>query len=212
MPSRPRRSLSESSESAARDARQWAQLLERHRERLRRLVARRLDVRLRGRIDPSDVLQDAFLEASRRLPEIASNPQVPIYLWLRFLVRQKLAELHRRHLVVQARDAGREVSLARRNPADSSGVSRGDAIGGDVSSPSEAAIHAERRVRVEEALNRLDPIDREILVLRHFEQLTNGEAAEFLKLDKSAASKRYARAVIRLKNILLEMPGGLPED
>ena len=191
------------------DRRLWGELLERHRSRLRKLVVLRLDQRLRGRVDPSDVIQEAFLDASTRLADYAREPSpMPFYLWLRFLVGQKVMEHHRRHLGAQARDAAREVSLYRGAMPEASSAAIALQLLGRQSSPSQAAIRAERKLRLQEALNRMDPIDREVLVLRHYEQLTNGEAALVLGLDKSAASKRYARALIRLKDLLAALPGG----
>lgn len=188
------------------------QLLERYRGRLRKLVALRLDQRLQGRVDPSDLIQEAFLDASRRLPEYAREPEpMPFYLWLRFLTGQKLLELHRRHLGAQARDAAREVSLHRGPMPEATSAAIVAQLLGRQTSPSQAAVRAERKLRLQETLNRMDPIDREVLVLRHYEQLTNGEVALVLGLDKSAASKRYARALIRLKDLLAAMPGGLQE-
>jgi RNA polymerase sigma-70 factor (ECF subfamily) len=186
--------------------------LERHRARLRKLVALRLDPRLQGRVDPSDVIQEAYLDAARRLPEYEQEPErMPFYLWLRYLVGQRLVELHRRHLGAQARDVGREVSLYRGPMPEASSAAIAAQLIGRQTSPSQAAIRAERKFRLQEALNRLDPIDREVLVLRHYEQLTNNEVALVLGLEKFAASKRYARALIRIKDVLAEMPGGLQE-
>src|SRR5437870_9707080 len=99
--------------AAQGDKERWGDLLARHRERLRRMVALRLDHRLQGRIDPSDVIQEAYLEASNRLADYLRQPSMPFFLWLRFITGQKLLELHRHHLGAQARDAGREVSLYR---------------------------------------------------------------------------------------------------
>ena len=190
----------------------WGRLLEQHRARLRKLVALRLDPRLQGRVDPSDVIQEAYLDAARRLPEYARDPEpMPFYLWLRFLVGQRILEQHRFHLGAVAHDAGREVSLYRGPMPEASSAAIAAQLLGRQTSPSQAAIRAERKLRLQEALNRMDPIDREVLVLRHYEQLTNAEAALVLGLDKSAASKRYARALIRLKDLLSEMPGGLLE-
>ena len=190
----------------------WGRLLERHRARLRKLVALRLDPRLQGRVDPSDVIQEAYLDAARRLPEYARDPEpMPFYLWLRFLVGQRILEQHRFHLGAQGRDAGREVSLYRGPMPEATSAAIAAQLLGRQTSPSQAAIRAERKLRLQEALNRMDPIDREVLVLRHYEQLTNAEAALVLGLDKSAASKRYARALIRLKDFLAAMPGGLQE-
>jgi RNA polymerase sigma-70 factor, ECF subfamily len=199
-------------EAARGDQQAWGQLLQRYRDRLRRMIALRLDVRLQGRVDPSDVIQDGYLAASRRFADYAKDPAaMPFFLWLRFLVGQELQEQHRRHLGAQARDAGREVSLYRGAMPETTTAALAAQLMGKITSPSQAAVRAERKIRLQEALNSLDPIDREILVLRHYEQLSNGEAALVLGLDKSAASKRYARALVRLKEILSHLSGGLLE-
>ena len=190
---------------------EWGTLLERHRLRLRRMIALRLDRRLQGRVDASDVIQEAFLEASLRLPDYLREPSMPFFLWLRFLTGQKLLELHRHHLGAQMRDAGREVSLYRGSlPGASSAALAAQLLGHDTR-PSEAAIRAERKIRLQEALNSMDPLDREVLALRHFEQLNNAETAQALGLGESAASKRYVRALKRLKEILTSLPGGREE-
>ncbi|HEV3447356.1 MAG TPA: sigma-70 family RNA polymerase sigma factor [Gemmataceae bacterium] len=188
---------------------QWGALLERHRERLRRMVALRLDPRLQGRIDASDVIQDTYVEASLRLAEYLANPSMPFFLWLRFLAGQKLLTLHRHHLGTQMRDAGREISIYRgRLPETSSAALAAQLLGHDTR-PSEAAIRAEMKVRLQEALNNLDPLDREVLALRHFEQLNLAETAKVLGLTESGASRRHLRAVKRLKEILRQMPGNM---
>jgi RNA polymerase sigma-70 factor (ECF subfamily) len=162
----------------------WGRLLERHRARLCKLVALRLDPRLQGRVDPSDVIQEACLDAARRLPEYRREPErMPFDLWLRFLVGKRILELHRRHLGAQARDVGREVSLYRGPMPEASSAAIAAELIGRLTSPSQAAIRAERKLRLQEALNQMDPIDREVLVLRHHEQLTNSEAALVLGLD-----------------------------
>jgi RNA polymerase sigma-70 factor (ECF subfamily) len=186
-------------------------LLAHYRDRLRLMVSLRLDRRLQGRIDPSDVLQEAFLEATERLADYARAPDMPFFLWLRFLTAQKLLILHRRHLGTKARDAGREVSLYRGPLPEASSAALAAQLVGHTTTPSEAAMRAELQVRLQEALNRMEPLDREVLVLRHFEQLTNGETAQVLGLRESAASQRYARALLRLKDILTGLPGGLGE-
>jgi RNA polymerase sigma-70 factor (ECF subfamily) len=199
-------------ERAARGDRQaWGRLLDQHRDRLRRMVALRLDHRVQGRVDASDVIQEAYLDASNRLADYVKNPEMPFFLWLRSLVGQRILDQHRRHLGAQARDAGREVSLYRGAMPETTTAALAARLLGRQTSPSQAAIRAERKIRLQEALNSMDPLDREVLVLRHYEQLSNGEAALVLGLDKSAASKRYARALIRLKDILTHMPGGLHE-
>jgi RNA polymerase sigma-70 factor (ECF subfamily) len=175
------------------------------------MVALRLDQRLQGRLDASDVIQEAYLDASARLPEYLRQPAMPFFLWLRFLTGQKLLELHRRHLGARMRDAGREVSLYRGSlPATSSAALAAQLLGHDTR-PSEAAIRAERKIRLQEALNRMGPLDREVLALRHFEHLNNSEAAQVLGLAEAAASKRYVRALKKLKEILAGLPGGVEE-
>jgi RNA polymerase sigma-70 factor (ECF subfamily) len=182
-------------------------LFARYRERLRRLVRLRLDRRLSGRIDTSDVLQDAYLDVARRFPEYAAAPTVPFYLWLRALTGQRLVDLHRRHLGAEMRTAGREVSLYRGALPTASSASLAQQLLAGLTSPTQAAIREEMRLRLQEALNSMDALDREVLVLRHFEELSNGEAAEVLGIEPPAASKRYIRALRRLKAILDAVPG-----
>jgi RNA polymerase sigma-70 factor (ECF subfamily) len=178
-----------------------------HRPRLRRLVQLRLDRRLQGRLDPSDVLQEAYLEFARSLAEYLRNPQVPLFLWLRLITGRKLQALHRHHLGTQARDAAREVSLHHGALPEASSVSLAAQLLGRFSSPSQKAVRAELQVHTQDALNSMDPVDREILALRHFEQLTNSETAQVLGLSEAAASNRFVRALKRLKAILTSVPG-----
>jgi RNA polymerase sigma-70 factor, ECF subfamily len=186
----------------------WGEFLTGHRDRLRRMVALRLDDRLRGRIDPSDVIQEAFLEASGRRHEYAreAEPMSP-FLWLRFLTLQRLKVTHRRHLGTQARDPRREISIhGVASPAASSAAIAAQLLGRETRA-SEVAIRAERKLRLQEALNAMDVLDREVLVLRNFEQLSNGECARVLGISEAAATKRYIRALKRLKDILSALPG-----
>jgi RNA polymerase sigma-70 factor (ECF subfamily) len=173
-----------------------------HRDRLRRMVQLRLDRRLQGRVDPSDVIQEAFVDAARRLPEYASDPSMPPFLWLRFLTAQRLVTLHRIHLGVKARDAGREVSLHSGPLPSADSRSLAAQLLGRLTTPSRAAMRAEIQIKIQDALNSMDPIDREILALRHFEELSNSETAAVLGLQKATASKRYVCALRRLKEIL----------
>ena len=184
-------------------------LLAEHRERLRRMVALRLDRRLQGRIDPSDVIQEAYLEASARLAEYLRNPTMPFFLWLRFLASQKLVTLHRHHLGVQMRNAGQQVELYQGPWPEATSAALAAQLLGHDTRPSEAAIRAEMRLRVQEALNGMDPVDREVLALRHFEQLSRAEIAQLLGISESAAGKRYIRALERLKQILSRWQAGL---
>jgi RNA polymerase sigma-70 factor (ECF subfamily) len=191
------------------DRRVLDDLFARHRDRLRRMVDLRLDRQLRGRLDPSDVLQEAYLEVVSRVDDYLRDPKLPPFLWLRLIVGERLTRLHRHHLGVQARDAGREISFHRYPvPAASSAALAGQLLG-RYTSPSHAAIRAERMMRVQEALASLDPIDREALALRHFEQLSRAEAAQVLGISEAAAAKRYIRALKRLEGVLVAMPGGL---
>jgi RNA polymerase sigma-70 factor (ECF subfamily) len=176
--------------------------LARHRVRLRRMVDARLDRRVRGRVDPSDVLQDGLVDAVAKLPGFLADPKIPLFLWLRLVVGERLAKVHRDHLGAQARDAGREVSLYRGPmPAASSAALAAHLLGRETS-PTRAAVRAERLVRLQEALNALDPLDREVLSLRHFEELTHAEAARVLDIQEAAAAKRYVRALKKLKDVL----------
>jgi RNA polymerase sigma-70 factor, ECF subfamily len=185
------------------------EIFARHRDRLHRMVQMRLDWRLQGRIDASDVIQEASLEASRRLDDYLREPSMPLFLWLRFLVGERLMILHRHHLGTKMRDARREVSLFREALPEASSAALAAQLLGQHTSPSEAAVRAEKLLRIQEAVNRLDALDREIISLRHFEQLSRAEAAQVLGIAEAAAAKRYIRALARLKDTLAGMPGGL---
>ena len=189
------------------DAAALVELFTHSRDRLRRMVRLRLDRRLQGRLDPSDVLQEAYLDVARRAPDYAANPTMPPYLWLRFLTGQRLMLLHRQHLGAQMRDAGQEVSLYRGALPQASSVSLANQLVGRLTSPTQAAVRAELQLRVQEALNGMEPLDREVLTLRHFEMLSNEDTAAVLGLRKSAASNRYVRALRRLKEALGPLPG-----
>jgi RNA polymerase sigma-70 factor (ECF subfamily) len=193
------------------DAGAWGTLLNELRPRLKRMVTLRMDRRLQGRVDPSDVIQEAFLEATCRRDELARDPSVGLLLWLRFLTAQQLELHHRRHLGVQARDAGREISIHGGAMPEASSAALAAQLLGRETRVSEVAMRAERARRLQDALNSMDPIDREVLALRHFEQLSNLECARVLGIGESAATKRYVRALSRLKEILESLPGGLKE-
>jgi RNA polymerase sigma-70 factor (ECF subfamily) len=190
-------------QAAGGDQQAWTLLLSRHRDRLSRMVAMRLDRRLQGRIDPSDVVQEACAVAAKQISAYAANPAMPFYLWLRWLTSQRLIDQHRRHLGAEARRANREIAHTCGKFAETASADLAAQLIEDLSSPSQKAIRVEQTIQLHEALLSLDPLDREILAMRHFEQLSNGEAAGVLGLDKSAASKRYARALVRLRDLLL---------
>ena len=146
-------------------------LFQRYRERLRRMVELRMDARLQGRVDASDVLQDAFLDAAARLDSYLQHLDLPAFLWLRLVVGERLAICHRRNLGAKMRDAGQEVSLYRDPLPQASSAALASMLLGRLTSPSNAAIRAEQVLRVQEALNSLDPLDRDVIALRQFEEL-----------------------------------------
>ena len=172
-------------------------LLELYRERLQRMVHFRLDPRLVGRIDAEDIVQDSYLEAEKRLGAFRGDDK-PFLVWIRLIVQQTMIDVHRRHLGAAMRSAGREIK------APASGTLSGFFVA-SVTSPSNAAIRDEVRLRVEQALDSMDEIDREVLLLRHFEELSNKEAAAVLGIQENAASNRYVRALGRLKGLLGEL-------
>ena len=166
------------------------------------MVAFRLDPRLRGRVDASDVIQEIHLEASKHLPDYLREPAMPLFLWLRGIAGHKLLEVHRHHLGTPMRDARREIALYRGGLPGATSAAIAAQLLGHATRPSEAAMRAEAKVRLQEALNGMDPLDREVLALRHIEQLTNAEAARVLGIKEAAAGKRYLRALERLREIL----------
>jgi len=203
-------SISDLADRAARgDGDALELLFSQHRDRLKRMVELRMDARLRARLDPSDVVQEACLEIARRLPEFQQNGRLPFYLWVRLVVGEKLTLLQRRHLGARMRDAGREISLYQQALPEASSAALAAQLLGKFTSPSNAAVRAERLLRLQEALNALDSVDREVLALRHFEQMSRKEAALALGITEEAGAKRYLRALARLKSALAEQPGGL---
>ena len=177
-------------------------LLEGFRPQLRRMVSLRLDPRLRHRFDSSDVLQEAFVEVTRRFEEYRARQDMPFSLWVRLITAQKLAEFHRRHLGTKMRDVRREE--VRPAYSDTSSVSLARAIVAQADSPSQILVRKEQEERVRAALERMKAIDREILLLRHFEQLSTDECAHVLGLSPQGASTRHLRAAKRLHEILSE--------
>jgi RNA polymerase sigma-70 factor (ECF subfamily) len=184
-------------------------LVERHRDRLERMVRLRMDRRLQGRVDPADVVQDAYLAVRRKFPQCSADPRIPFFLWLRLEVGQKLVDAHRFHLGTQMRDAGQEVSLHRGALPQVTSLSLAEHLLGKLTSASSAAMRVELKLRVQEALNSMDPNDREVLILRHFEELSNAETAQVLGIKPAAAVNRYVRALKRLKDVFQGMPGGI---
>jgi RNA polymerase sigma-70 factor (ECF subfamily) len=192
----------------AGDRQALATLFEQYRDRLRRMVELRLDARLRARLDASDVVQEAFLDVARDLDAYLADPKLPPLLWLRLNVGRRLTTLHRQHPGTKMRDAGQEILLYQGAQPHASPAALAAMRFGRQTSPTQAAQRAERMLRVQEALNSLDRIDREVLALRHLEQLGRADAAQVLGISQEAVAKRYFRAKKRLKDILATMPGG----
>ena len=172
--------------------------------RLRMMVLLRLDRRVQGRLDMDDVLQEIYLEYARALNSYEAYRGMPFRLWLRMIAGRKLQAIHRHHLGVDARDAVRDVSLhVEPLPGTSSGLLAIQLLGRHTT-PSQAAQRAELQLRLQTALNEMDEIDREVLALRHFEELGNSEVAKVLGVSQAAASNRYVRALQRIKELLAE--------
>ncbi len=178
-----------------------AVVFDHYRPRLERMVSVRLDVRHQGHYDADDLMQDVFLIASKRLAEYLTERKLPFYLWLRLIAFQKVAEMNRAHNA-QKRGAGRVGNLPQ-SPATSnpSGASGEMGIADTGTSPSGVAMKNETKVKLKQALQQLDPLDQEILLLRHFELLSNTEAAQVLEISENTASQRHFRALKRLKQL-----------
>jgi RNA polymerase sigma-70 factor (ECF subfamily) len=175
----------------------WGQLLGQHRDELWHQVDLRLDRRLRRRVDPSDVVQEAQLEATRRLPDYLARRPMPFRLWLRKLARERLIMAHRQHAGAACRAVARDVPLLVSSSADP-----GQPVPAPGSSPSQGLRRQELVGRVREAVAELSEADREMVLMRNLEQLTNQQAAAVLGIDPATASQRYGRALLRLRTIL----------
>lgn len=188
----------------------FVELFSRYRTRLKRMLEFRMDRRLRGREDASDILQEVYIDAHQRMPHYLKKRELSFYIWLRQLTTQRLIDVHRRHLKAEKRDIKQEVSINRRSTAATS-ASMAIQLAAQLASPSQVAMQAEMVVQLEVALDEMDEIDREILALRHFEELRNSEVAEVLGIKEAAASNRYVRALSRLRTVLERLPGFLNE-
>lgn len=187
-------------DAKAGDANAVNELLERHRDSLRRMVQARLDRAIAKRVDASDVVQDVLLEAHGRLASFIESGSMPFHLWLRHLAKDRMIDVHRRHHA-HRRNVDRE-----RHPAQSADVSSAFDLFAQISAqeltPAAAAIRKEIEARFLSALEQLDETDREIMLMRHCEQLSNSEVAELLSLSQPAAGMRYLRALRRLRTVL----------
>lgn len=178
------------------------QLIDRHREPLRRLIAMRLDRAVQRRLDASDVVQDVLLEASRRLSDYLREPAMPFHLWLRQIARDHLIDVHRRHRLAERRTVDREQPLDAPAFADRSSIDLAADLKDHELTPAAAAIRQELERRLHEVIAQLDEDDREILLMRYFEQLSNQEIAQALGLTEAAAGMRHLRALRRLRALL----------
>lgn len=180
-----------------------SEVFEHNHARFWHLVYFRMDVRLRSRIDPDDVLQEAFVAAESRLSHFIAS-DVSSVVWLRSIVLQTLCDLHRRHLETQGRDASLDVSLNQSHGGHYTSVCLAEFLSGGMTSPSNAAIRAENEQRMQDALSGMSDTDQEMIALRHLELLSNAEAAEVLGIQPKNASIRYVRAMKRLKQAVGE--------
>ena len=171
------------------------QLFARHRRQLRQAIALRIDPNVRARFDASDIVQEAQIEALRRLPTFLAKPPAPFYLWLRFIARERLLNWRRDHAVTARRAFGRELHL----PEESS-LTLASQLADDGPTPSRMLSEAQR---VRQAIGQLSETDQDILLMRNFEGLSNHEVALVLQIEPDAASNRYGRALIRLRKVLL---------
>ena len=177
------------------------QLVDAYRDRLRRMITVRMDPRLAARVDPSDVIQDTLVQASQRLDDYLQRRPLPFYPWLRQIAWECLVDLYHRHVTTKKRTVDRERPLGMRL-SDRSTMDLGRLIARNVKSPSEALVQKEMQARLREALERLDEKDRDVLVMRHLEQLSIGEIAAVLEVSPGAVKMRRLRAIERLRKLL----------
>lgn len=177
-----------------------------YRSRLKAMVRFRMDARLVSRVDASDVIQDVYIDAHNRIRHFFRKEGMSFYIWLRQLTEQRLIDVHRHHLLTEKRNVNLEISLNRRFLASNS-TSMAYELAAKMASPSQATLQAELIAQIEKALESMEDLDREVLALRHFEELRNSEVAEVLGLKEAAASNRYVRALSRLRQTLEQAPG-----
>ena len=179
-------------------------LIDRHRNALRHLVRMRLDRKIQRRVDVSDVVQDVLVEANRRLQRYMDDPIMPFHLWLRQIAKDRIIDAHRRHRVSAKRSVDREQQMVAPRGYDQSSIQLAAMLGDNRLTPAAAALQKEMAKKVEEAISKLEEKDCEIIVMRHYEHLTNQEIGQILELSEPAASMRYLRAIRRLKQVLSE--------
>ena len=178
-------------------------LMERHRQSLRKMVAMRLDRQIAGRVDASDVVQDVLVEANRRLATFINDANMPFHLWLRQLAKDRIIDMHRRHHA-QRRTVDKEQPIKAAGNMDRSSMDLEGQLRDRQLTPAAANIRKELESRFFEALEDLNEQDREIILMRHAEHLGNSEVAAALELSPAAAGMRYLRAMRRLREVLKE--------
>lgn len=188
------------------EGRSFAELFTEYRPRLKQMLQFRMDPRLRSRTDISDILQESYIDAYRRLDHFHRKPEMSMYVWLRQITLQRLIDVHRHHLKADKRNVRNEVRLDRRDYQATTSAAIAAHLVDQMVSPSQLAIRHEMVSQTESALEELDDIDREVLALRHFEEMKNGEVAEVLGISEAAASNRYVRALTRLRKDLEKIP------
>jgi RNA polymerase sigma-70 factor (ECF subfamily) len=181
-------------------------LWERHREPLRRMIGARLGHDLGRRVDASDVVQEVLLKASIRLSDYLRDPRLPFHVWLRQIAQDQIVDQHRRHRLAARRSLALERPLAAPGFADRSSVQLATMLRDPGPTPAALAVRHELESRFRSTLERLEPVDREVIMLRHFDGLSNGEAARAMGLSDAAAGMRYLRAIRRLRAFLGETP------
>ena len=191
---------------SAGDQTALSELYNKHRSRLKQMVDLRLDPRVRHRVDASDVLQEAFIDLSKKLPNFESK-QISPFIWLRLVLNERILDLHRKHLYAEKRNVRREAKNRASVAHDATSFSLAHALLGDETSVTEKVARQERHHALLEKLEELGDNDKEIILMRTFEQLSNDETAEVLGMSKYATSKRYIRALKKLKELLTSLPG-----
>ena len=191
----------------AGDANALARAFDDHRERLGRTIRFRVDSRLLARLDVEDILQESYMNAATRTSHVNAKDDRQLFVWFRLIVMQTLVDLHRRHLGAKMRDAGREVTAQHGCDSRSTSLSMSRMLIGNLTTPTQSLRRAEAQQALDSALAAMNDMDREVLALRHFEELTNQEVAAVLDIEPKAASIRYVRALRRLKTIMESIPG-----
>ena len=181
----------------------FSELFARYRDRLYHIVSVRMDRRLAGRVDTDDIVQEIYLDAASRIHHFTNSHSGSFFVWLRLVAMQTMANAFRRHLDTKMRDAKREISIHTGRTYENPTKPIAMQLLGRLTSPSRAAIRQESVKLVEQAIETMKPIDKEIIELRHFEQLSNHEVAEVLGIHEKAASIRYVRALTRLRDLVL---------